>query len=222
MSKKILAMILAIVMVLGTMPVLALFASAEDDIGLYGDGYEGVSYNPATLELTDIVLLFWFECDAQTDMSVNPGDYTWVLTIDGVDYTVQPSSFYSDWLVRFKPLQWATPYVPAWGSTVEFALTVYLDDAVVLDAGKTLEITFPDEPERAGDVPATLIDGTNVTWAYNSATATLTFDGTGSTPSYSDISTRPWDDIRGDIVKVVVLDVDEKKHRISLSMKQAK
>ena len=26
----------------------------------------------------------------------------------------------------------------------------------------------------------------------------------------------------GDIVKVVVLDVDEKKHRISLSMKQAK
>ena len=205
MSKKIIAMILAIIMVLGTMPVLATLSFADQSFGLYGDGYEGMAYDVQTLEMTDIILLFTYGCDDQTDMSDNPGNYTWVLSIDGVDYTAQPSSFYSDWLVRFKPIQWSTPYVPAWSSTVEFGLTVYSGDTAVLDTGTTVSITFPDQPACAGDIAATPVaDGSSVTYAYDSLTNTLTFDGTGTIPSYSDVSTRPWHGIKDSIVKVVV------------------
>ena len=174
--------------------------------GRYGDGYEGVSYNPATLVLKDIVLLFTYGCDQQQDMADHPSNYVWVLTIDGVDYTVQPSSFYDNWLVRFKPLQWATPYVPAWGSKVNFSMKVYEADGVtpVLTKKALAVVTFPDEPTRPASVEAEEIGNSGVTWAYDSATGTLTFDGAGSIPDYQDNADREWHTIKDAIVNVVV------------------
>ena len=205
MKKRLFAMILAVVMVLGTLPVLTL-ASFADDFDLYGDGYEEVTYNPATLAMTDVTLLFTYGCNEQTAMSENPENYIWVVSVDGVNYTAQPSSFYDNWLVRFRPTHWSTPYVPAWGSTVSFGLTVYASDGVtkVFDPGTTVSITFPEQPSHIASVPATAIAGSNVTWAYDGTTAVLTFAGTGAIPSYEDSADRPWQSIKDHVAKVVV------------------
>lgn len=89
-------------------------------LNLWGAGYENWSGQTQLL----LCPVDWEGNNLPIAIFNNAADYTWIVTIDGVEYDVKPSSNYSNVIARFEPCRWATPYIPARASEIAVELTI--------------------------------------------------------------------------------------------------
>lgn len=77
-------------------------------------------------------------------------NYTFVLTINGTDYAINPSSAYSPGLLRFETMLAEDKFTPVAGTVYTIYMTIYnLDGTVAYRTTTPAEVAFPD-----GFVPA--------------------------------------------------------------------
>ena len=77
-------------------------------------------------------------------------NYTFVLTINGTDYAINPSSAYSPGLLRFETMLAEDKFTPVAGTIYTIYMTIYnLDGTVAYRTTTPAEVAFPD-----GFVPA--------------------------------------------------------------------